>query len=263
MRFYLFLLCCCSSLSLWANENLYNRHQQFQQLSNKLHDQFQQQNNHSSLISASSYHYIQGVGGIFIFAFNQPFNSWFVEENAAHATHAISAEEQIQAKAEFHQLRAQAKHLSHQIYGLERKLKSLKQSKNTSDDPQMISRLIEESEAQLEQLTLDKQQLKPKYDHAESRVGQVSNNVQNATTNYLINVEQQLFNHICHNQRLLDDVVASSNESLSFILKQADYDKDFGTRDLVYRASSALMKKCTERSIDENEFSNQLTIHNF
>jgi len=263
MRFYFFLLCCCSAFSLWANDNLHSKHKQFQQLSSVLHEQFQRQNNHSSLISSSSYHYVQGVGGIFIFAFNQSLSSWHADNHIEGVSQSSSTEAQQQANTEFNQIRAQAKHLSHQIYGLERKLKSLKQSQNQSDDPQLISRLIEESQAQLEQLELEKQQLKPKYDYAQNRVSQENTNLQRAISDYLQNVGHQLFTSVCRNPHLLEAVTASSNESMSFILKQAGDEGEFGLKDIVYRITPALQQTCIEQAINEESFNRKLLEHTF
>ncbi len=274
MRLYLSISCLLLSISAQANNVQQSLHRTFRELSANIIDMQQTyQNQHSTLINGVDYHYIKNIGGVFVIDYTLPLNQWFtnsaLSSNGIITDTANSAQNNTQnnaqnkqAKDEFTQLRVQAKHLSHQIYSIERKLTSLNNSLASTEDRATLEKMISDNQAQLKQLKVQKQQLKPRYEQAQKAVQQ-TNNSNNGSLKYQQDFEQLLFRQVCQNNTLLSAVTKQANESLSFVLKHAGEQSEFGYQDIVYQLSANLLAACTDQALEEKDFINQLNNQRF
>ena len=263
MRFYLFLLFIAFSQYSQAKGRSLILHDILEELTAKLLQQQQlQQRDGTVLITNADYTYIHQLGGIIVLEHIESLSEWFT--NSQEMTYSsLMSKNYGKARATFNEVRLQAKHLSHQIYALERKLKSLKQAQGTSDNSAMILSQIKEAEQQLAGLMTEKIELKPVYDNAEQQLAIEKKGGEDYVLQYLHRFEKQLYNHVCRNEELLALYDEQSKESLSFILKQAGKHITRGNQDIIYRISPDVLTACKNNIATDSSFNALLINHAF
>lgn len=220
----------------------------------------------SPALNELNFSYMANIGAIYTINYVQPLAYWLKQQRSNNVSlrgdNYVAEISPEQAKQDFDKIRTQAKELSHQIYSLERKIKSMQKSIQALevDEQVAMKNQIKQAQQQLLSLTSQKSALKAPYEQSKQRLSYIPA-ISSNPEQYLRFFEQEISKQLCH----LSDLVylLPAKERLTFILKQTGPLKDDRYQDTNYNFKMENLRACNEQKISQQALIQGATKHYF
>jgi len=197
-------------------------------------------------------------GAQFQIHLTQPLHLWLsqLESNQQNLQNInyVESENNPRDKQSFDQIKLKAKELSHHVYSLERKIKSMNKHKLSlsGEEKLNLEQKIIAYQYELNTLKTQKKILKPQYTLAKKAAKTSGINLENEKLNFFSHFEELIADTMCHSESLTELLL--ERERVSFTLKQAAELNQGRYQDVVYSFDINAISACSNKTIDEDMF---------
>lgn len=209
---------------------------------------------HFSEVKNISFNFAWNQGVQYQINLKQPLNLWLTNQKQQkqnkQTVNYVEKHNYPREQQRFNKIKREAKELSHQAYSLERKINSMEKYKEslTPEEKIALAQRIENTRKELAELTLKKQNIKPRYEQAKHGLSSSKKQGDIKPTIFFNPFEKNISALICESDKLASLLLET--ESISFIVK-ASGDYSHGRyKDTIYNFDQKTIAACNKHEID-------------